>query len=158
MIAYSGFLANNLSKGISDMTDVKLENTELRKAGLKVTLPRIKILNILESSATRHISAEDVYKQLLESGDDVGLATVYRVLTQFEAAGLVVRHHFETGHAVFELDQGEHHDHLVCIKCGHVQEFVDDIIEKRQQEIAEKLSFKITDHCLYLYGTCGDCQ
>lgn len=158
MIAYSGFLANNLSKAISDMTDVKLENTELRKAGLKVTLPRIKILSILESSSTRHISAEDVYKQLLESGDDVGLATVYRVLTQFEAAGLVVRHHFETGHAVFELDQGEHHDHLVCVKCGHVQEFIDDVIEKRQQEIAEKLSFEITDHCLYLYGTCRDCQ
>ena len=140
------------------MPDIKLENTELRKAGLKVTLPRIKILNILENSLTRHISAEEVYKQLLESGDDVGLATVYRVLTQFEAAGLVVRHHFESGHAVFELDQGEHHDHLVCIKCGQVEEFVDDVIEKRQQEIADNLSFKITDHCLYLYGVCQACQ
>lgn len=140
------------------MTESKLESLELRKAGLKITAPRLKIFNILENSVTRHISAEEVYKQLLEAGEDVGLATVYRVLTQFEAAGLVIRHHFDTGHAVFELDQGEHHDHLVCIKCGHVEEFVDDTIEKRQQEIAQNLNFRITDHCLYLYGVCQHCQ
>lgn len=140
------------------MSGAKLDNIELRKAGLKVTLPRLKILGILENSATRHISAEEVYKQLLESGDDVGLATVYRVLTQFEAAGLIIRHHFESGHAVFELDEGEHHDHLVCIKCGRVEEFIDEVIEKRQQEIAERFSFSITDHCLYLYGVCQTCQ
>lgn len=140
------------------MTDTKLENKELKKAGLKVTLPRIKILNILETAQNRHISAEDVYKQLIESGDDVGLATVYRVLTQFEAAGLVIRHHFETGHAVFELDEGEHHDHLVCLKCGMVEEFVDNTIEKRQEEIANEKQFKITDHCLYLYGECRHCH
>lgn len=155
MVAYSEKFTE---KRAINMTETKLENSELRKAGLKVTLPRLKILNILESSATRHISAEEVYKQLLESGDDVGLATVYRVLTQFEAAGLVIRHHFDTGHAVFELDEGEHHDHLVCIKCGHVEEFVDEMIEQRQQEIAKKLSFQITDHCLYLYGVCKNCQ
>lgn len=134
------------------------DNVELKKAGLKVTLPRIKILNILESAENRHISAEDIYKQLLESGDDVGLATVYRVLTQFEAAGLVLRHHFETEHAVFELNDSEHHDHLVCIKCGLVEEFVDPVIEKRQQEVATEMNFTITDHYLNLYGYCKNCQ
>lgn len=140
------------------MSDDKLESNNLKKLGLKVTLPRLKILSILESAEQRHISAEDVYKKLLESGDDVGLATVYRVLTQFEAAGLVIRHHFETGHAVFELDAGHHHDHLVCIKCGKVEEFVDKIIEERQLAIAKQFNFKITEHCLYLYGNCRNCQ
>ncbi len=140
------------------MIDNKLEYSELRKVGLKVTTPRLKILDILENSKARHISAEDVYKQLLESGDDVGLATVYRVLTQFETAGLVIRHHFETGHAVFELNRGEHHDHLVCVKCGGVEEFTDALIEQRQEEVAAKSSFQITDHCLYLYGICKNCH
>jgi Fur family ferric uptake transcriptional regulator len=139
------------------MSDDKLETQGLKKAGLKITLPRLKILSILESSQQRHISAEEVYKKLLESGDDVGLATVYRVLTQFEAAGLVIRHHFDTGHAVFELDAGDHHDHLVCVKCGKVEEFVDPVIEERQIAIAEQFGFSITDHCLYLYGTCNGC-
>ena len=140
------------------MNQVRSENLELKKAGLKVTLPRIKILNILECSRNRHVSAEEVYKLLLESGDDVGLATVYRVLTQFEAAGLIVRHRFETGHAVFELNDSEHHDHIVCIKCGKVEEFLDPIIEERQQEVAKKMNFTITDHYLYLYGYCSTCQ
>ena len=134
------------------------ENQELRKAGLKVTLPRVKILQLLENSDTRHLSAEDVYKALIEADEDVGLATVYRVLTQFEAAGLVMRHHFEGGHSVFELSTMEHHDHLVCNKCGLVEEFYDEVIEKQQEMIADKFGFEITDHSLYLYGICGDCQ
>lgn len=139
------------------MSEDKLESNDLKKAGLKVTLPRVKILNILEKAPQRHISAEEVYKKLLESGDDVGLATVYRVLTQFEAAGLVIRHHFEGGHAVFELDGGAHHDHLMCIKCGTIEEFVDDVIESRQEAIAKQFQFTITAHCLYLYGICQNC-
>lgn len=134
-----------------------MENRELKKAGLKVTAPRVKILHILETANTRHMSAEDIYKTLLEMGDDVGLATVYRVLTQFETAGLVVRHRFEGGHSVFELDDGDHHDHLVCIKCGQVVEFVDAIIEERQLVIAEKMKFRMTDHSLYIYGLCELC-
>lgn len=140
------------------MLDDKLENRDLKKAGLKVTLPRVKILNILENAKERHVSAEEVYKKLLECGDDVGLATVYRVLTQFEAAGLVIRHRFDSGHAVFELDGGAHHDHLLCVKCQKVEEFVDRVIEERQEAIAQKLGFKITEHCLYLYGVCAQCQ
>lgn len=140
------------------MTQSRLENSDLKKAGLKITLPRLKILNILENAKSRHVSAEEVYKLLLESGDDVGLATVYRVLTQFEAAGLVIRHRFETGHAVFELNDSEHHDHIVCIKCGAVEEFLDPIIEERQKEVAQKMNFTITDHYLYLYGYCQTCQ
>lgn len=140
------------------MNQVKAENVELKKAGLKVTLPRIKILNILEKTKNRHVSAEEVYKLLLESGDDVGLATVYRVLTQFEAAGLVIRHRFETEHAVFELNDSDHHDHLVCVKCGKVEEFVDSVIEERQRAVAEKMNFTITDHYLYLYGYCEGCK
>ena len=140
------------------MLDDKLENNDLKKAGLKVTLPRVKILSILENAKERHISAEDVYKKLLELGDDVGLATVYRVLTQFEAAGLVIRHRFDSGHAVFELDGGAHHDHLLCVKCQRVEEFVDEVIEQRQDAIAQKMGFKITEHCLYLYGICQSCQ
>ena len=134
------------------------ENQELRKAGLKVTHPRVKILQILESSETKHLSAEDIYKLLLEADEDVGLATVYRVLTQFESAGLVMRHHFEGGQAVFELTPMDHHDHIVCTKCGLVEEFLDPIIERQQDKVAEKLGFEITDHSLYLYGICGKCQ
>lgn len=135
-----------------------MESQELRNAGLKVTLPRVKILEILESSALRHMSAEDMYKALLDSGEDIGLATVYRVLTQFETAGLVTRHHFEGGHSVFELNQGTHHDHIVCVKCGRVDEFVDSEIEKRQKQIASAKGYEITDHSLYLYGVCPECR
>jgi Fur family ferric uptake transcriptional regulator len=127
------------------------ENNELRKAGLKVTLPRVKILQILESSDSRHMSAEDVYKSLIEAGEDVGLATVYRVLTQFETAGLVVRHNFDGGHAVFELAKGEHHDHMVNVDSGEVVEFFNDEIERLQHEIAEKHGFELVDHSLVLY-------
>ncbi len=131
-----------------------MENQDIRNAGLKVTLPRVRILEILEKSDTRHLSAEDVYKRLIDRGEDIGLATVYRVLTQFEAAGLVERHHFEGAHSVFELNRGEHHDHLVCINCGRVVEFCDETIERRQQEIAKKHGFTIEDHSLILYGRC----
>lgn len=135
-----------------------MESADLKKAGLKATLPRLKILEILEQNADRHMRAEDVYKSLLDSGDDVGLATVYRVLTQFEAAGLVSRHHFEGGHAVFELDQGKHHDHIVCVSCGKVDEFIDETIEERQRAIAKKFGYVMTDHALNIYGTCAECQ
>lgn len=129
------------------------ENQELRKAGLKVTLPRVKILQILESAETgqRHMSAEDVYRALLTAGEDVGLATVYRVLTQFETAELVTRHNFETGHSVFELDKGEHHDHMVCIESGDVIEFSDPIIEERQRQISKDHGYDLVDHALVLY-------
>lgn len=135
-----------------------MENKELRKAGLKVTLPRLKILHLLEKADPHHMSAEDVYKTLIDAGEDVGLATVYRVLTQFEEAGLVKRHNFEGGHSVFEIDQGEHHDHLVCVKCNKVEEFVDKEIEQRQEIIAKQAGFKITDHSLTIYGICGKCH
>jgi Fur family ferric uptake transcriptional regulator len=135
-----------------------LTNQNLKQAGLKATLPRIKILEILESDKTRHMSAEEVYRSLLDAGQDVGLATVYRVLTQFENAGLVTRHHFDENHSVFELSQGEHHDHILCVKCGKVEEFVDEVIEARQKKIAEEAGFSMTDHCLYIYGVCRDCQ
>jgi len=135
-----------------------LDNANLKKAGLKVTLPRVKILEILENAKDHHLSAEDVYRVLLESNEDIGLATVYRVLTQFEEAGLVIRHNFEGGHSVFELDHGRHHDHLVCVKCGRVEEFVDPVIEERQQDIAKKAGYSITDHSLNIYGICGVCQ
>jgi Fur family ferric uptake transcriptional regulator len=131
-----------------------VEPSQLRRAGLKITVPRLKILEILADNQTRHMSAEDVYRRLLEAHEDIGLATVYRVLTQFEAAGLVTRHHFEGGTAVFELDQGEHHDHIVCEDCGRVEEFTDASIEDRQREIATRLGFKITDHSLILRGRC----
>jgi len=127
------------------------QRKELRQAGLKVTLPRLKILEILEDSKMRHMSAEDIYKQLLKEGEDIGLATVYRVLTQFEAAGLVTRHNFEGGHSVFELDDGEHHDHMVVIESGEVVEFVSDEIEKIQHEIAAKHGYELLDHSLVLY-------
>ena len=127
------------------------ENNELRKAGLKVTLPRVKILTMLEKADNHHMSAEDVYKSLLEAGEDVGLATVYRVLTQFETAGLVLRHNFEGGHAVFELATDDHHDHMVCAETGQVIEFCDPIIEQRQREIAEEHGFDLIDHSFTLY-------
>ena len=130
------------------------ESNDLRNAGLKVTLPRLKILDILADGSARHMSAEDIYKKLLVSNEDIGLATVYRVLTQFEAAGLVTRHHFEGGHAVFELERGHHHDHMVCIKCGHVDEFEDETIEKRQRERAEALGYRLIEHSLIMYGEC----
>jgi Fur family transcriptional regulator, ferric uptake regulator len=129
------------------------QNQELRKAGLKITLPRVKILQILESDNDEalHMSAEDVYGALRDAGEDVGLATVYRVLTQFESAGLVTRHHFETGHSVFELDKGEHHDHMVCVSSGEVVEFTDSVIEQRQREIAKEHGYELMDHSLVLY-------
>ncbi len=128
--------------------------SELKASGLKATLPRLKILDIFQNSAVRHLSAEDVYKILLTENMDVGLATVYRVLTQFEQAGLLSRNHFETGKAVFELNQGSHHDHLVCLDCGRVEEFYDEQIEKRQQKIAIERGFNLTEHALALYGHC----
>jgi len=127
---------------------------DLRNAGLKATLPRLKIINVFEQSPVRHMTAEDVYKQLLADGLDVGLATVYRVLTQFEQAGLLIRHHFETGKAVFELNDEKHHDHLVCLTCGRVEEFFDSEIEKRQIKIAKERGFTIHEHALYLYAEC----
>ena len=127
---------------------------DLKTAGLKATLPRLKIINLFEQSEVRHLTAEDVYKQLLAEGLDVGLATVYRVLTQFEHAGLLIRHHFESGKAVFELNRGGHHDHLVCLHCGRVEEFFDAEIERRQTAIARERGFKIAEHALYLYAEC----
>ena len=127
------------------------QQKELRAAGLKVTLPRLKILEILESAEPRHMSAEDIYKELLNSGADIGLATVYRVLTQFESAGLVTRHNFEGGHSVFELDDGDHHDHMVCVETGEVIEIVNDEIERLQHDIAEQYGYEIIDHNLVLY-------
>jgi Fur family ferric uptake transcriptional regulator len=139
--------------------DLFLETQDLRSAGLKVTLPRVKILEILEKQTNeRHLTAEKVYKILLSDGEDIGLATVYRVLTQFEAAGLVTRHHFEGGNSVFELDSGKHHDHIVCMKCGKVDEFTDETIEVQQREIAKKLGYELTDHSLHLYGYCNTCK
>jgi len=133
-----------------------LESDDIKKAGLKVTLPRLKILKILESNT--HLSAEEIYQMLKESGDDVGLATVYRVLTQFETAGLVMRHRFEGEHAVYEIETGEHHDHLVCVRCGKVDEFIDKTIEDRQRKIAKEKGYRMTDHQLYIYGYCSDCD
>jgi len=127
------------------------QRKELRKAGLKITLPRLKILEILEATRSRHMSAEDIYRQLLQASEDIGLATVYRVLTQFEAAGLVTRHNFEGGHSVFELDDGDHHDHMVCVETGDVVEFVSEEIERLQAEIAEKYGYELIDHSLVLY-------
>ena len=127
---------------------------DLKTTGLKATAPRLKILNLFEHSEVRHLSAEDVYRLLLNEGLDVGLATVYRVLTQFEQAGLLTRHHFESGKAVFELNHGHHHDHLVCINCGRVEEFLDPEIEKRQTQIAAERGFTIREHALYLYAEC----
>mgnify|MGYP001261541573 FL=1 len=134
------------------------EIEELKRAGLKTTQPRLKILTILESAAVRHMSAEDVYKCLLEQKEEIGLATVYRVLTQFEASGLVIRHNFEGGRSVFELNDETHHDHIVCVKCGKVVEFSDPGIEKRQHKAAQEAGFVLQDHALYLYGLCNKCS
>jgi Fur family transcriptional regulator, ferric uptake regulator len=133
--------------------------SDLKTIGLKATVPRLRILELFEKSTVRHLSAEDVYRTLIREGTDTGLATVYRVLTQFEQAGLLVRHHFESDKAVFELNKGEHHDHLVCVQCGRVEEFVDSEIEKRQEAIAAERGFRIHDHSLHLYADCirADC-
>ena len=132
---------------------------ELRSTGLKVTAPRLRVLDLFQTSPERHLTAEDVYRRLLEEHADIGLATVYRVLTQFEQAGLLVRHHFESGKAVFELNVGTHHDHIVCLNCGRVEEFYDPEIEKRQAKVAHERGFAITEHALYLYAEClkADC-
>ena len=131
------------------------DQRDLKNAGLKATLPRLKVLSLFENSKERHLSAEDIYKVMLNAGEDVGLATVYRVLTQFEQAGLLMRHHFESGKAVFELNSGGHHDHVVCVKCGRVAEFYDAEIEKRQESAAAKLGFTMQDHALTIYGMCN---
>ncbi|OEE51517.1 ferric iron uptake transcriptional regulator [Enterovibrio norvegicus] len=135
-------------------------NKALKDAGLKVTLPRLKILEVLQQPDCQHISAEDLYKKLIDIGEEIGLATVYRVLNQFDDAGIVTRHHFEGGKSVFELATQHHHDHLVCLDCGKVIEFTDETIEQRQREIATKYNVRLTNHSLYLYGHCieGDCK
>ena len=135
-----------------------MDNDDIRQAGLKVTLPRIKVLKVLETANPRHLSAEDVYRQLVEMGEEVGLATVYRVLAQFEEAKLIKRHNFENGYSVFEIDQGKHHDHLVCVQCGRVEEFADDVIEQRQLIIAKQTGFEMINHNLTIYGLCSSCQ
>ena len=127
---------------------------ELKSTGLKATIPRLKILEVFQRSTQRHLTAEDVFRVLLEDRSDVGLATVYRVLTQFEQASILSRSHFESGKAVYELNEGQHHDHLVCLDCGHVEEFVDEAIEKRQRDIAKNLGFKLQEHSLAMYGQC----
>jgi Fur family ferric uptake transcriptional regulator len=134
------------------------QSQQIKEAGLKVTVPRVKILTILQTTSQRHLSAEDVYKELLAAGEDIGLATVYRVLTQFEGAGILERHHFEGGQSVFELDRGGHHDHLVCVRCGQIIEFVEEVIEERQRAIAEQKGFRIENHSLVIYGVCPECQ
>jgi Fur family ferric uptake transcriptional regulator len=131
-----------------------VQDTDIKKAGLKVTLPRVKILQVLEEGDAHHMTAEDVYKTLLERNDEIGLATVYRVLTQFVDAGLVDRHHFEGGQAIFELNRGGHHDHIVCRQCGRVEEFMDETIERHQHSIAAQHGFEIEDHSLIIYGNC----
>ncbi|PKH03482.1 ferric iron uptake transcriptional regulator [Psychromonas sp. MB-3u-54] len=135
---------------------MSIENDALKEAGLKITSPRVKILSLLQRPDNQHISAEDLYKKLLEQGDEVGVATVYRVLNQFDDAGIVTRHHFEGGKSVFELANQEHHDHLVCLTCGEVIEFNDDLIETQQNLIAEKYGIKLTHHSLYLFGEAID--
>ena len=133
------------------------EIEQLKSVGLKITLPRLKILQLLERTPERHMSAEDVFKTLIESGEEVSLATVYRVLTQFENAGLIDKHNFEGGYAVYEKRTHAHHDHVVCVKCGHVEEFLDPIIESRLEDMAQHMGFKITDHALNIYGICAKC-
>nr|VFK53975.1 MAG: Fur family transcriptional regulator, ferric uptake regulator [Candidatus Kentron sp. TUN]VFK56011.1 MAG: Fur family transcriptional regulator, ferric uptake regulator [Candidatus Kentron sp. TUN] len=135
-----------------------MELDDLKKAGLKTTLPRIRILQLLEENGQRHMSAEDVYKALLDAGEEIGIGTIYRVLTQFESAGLINRHHFEGNQSVFELDEGAHHDHLLCVRCGCIEEFIDETIEQRQRLIAERFGFTMTDHSLYIYGVCAKCS
>ena len=135
--------------------DADPKEAEIRRAGLKVTAPRLRILELLETTPDEHLSAEAVYRRLLERGEEVGFATVYRVLTQFETAGLIRRHHFESGSSVFEIDRGDHHDHVVCLDCGRVEEFMDAVIEERQHQIAETRGFKLHDHALVLYAHCN---
>jgi Fur family transcriptional regulator, ferric uptake regulator len=135
-----------------------LKAADLRKAGLKATVPRLRIIEMLEHASPRHMSAEDVYKALSDAEEEVGLATVYRVLTQFEAAGLVIRHHFEGGQSVFEMACDQHHDHLVCVRCGKVDEFMDETIEQIQRDIAKRNNYELTDHSLILYGLCAQCR
>jgi len=139
--------------------EFRVGSKELKQAGLKVTLPRMKILDMLQHQESTHLTAEAIYRALIDSGEEIGLATVYRVLTQFESAGLVKRHHFEGGQSVFELDQGEHHDHILCLECGRIEEFCDEDIERRQRAIAQRLGFELAEHCLILYGHCSrpDC-
>ncbi|GAB4391621.1 MAG: ferric iron uptake transcriptional regulator [Gammaproteobacteria bacterium] len=135
-----------------------MTDQDIRNAGLKVTIPRMRILEIFEQYSNKHLSADEIYQLLRDSNVEIGFATVYRVLTQFEEAGLIIRHNFEGDHSVFELNQGEHHDHLVCDKCGKVVEFIDDIIERQQQAIAELHGFKMTAHSLNIYGLCPHCS
>ena len=130
------------------------EHDGLKKTGLKATLPRLKIMDIFEHSKQKHLSAEDIYKLMISSNEEIGLATIYRVLTQFEQVGLLIRHHFEGGKAVYELNEKSHHDHIVCLQCGHVTEFVNEDIEKLQTQVANELGFKIIEHSLYIYGDC----
>ena len=132
------------------------EHDDLKKTGLKATLPRLKVLGIFEKNKDKHLSAEDIYKTMLKTGDEVGLATIYRVLTQFEQSGIIIRHHFESDKSVFELNEKDHHDHIVCLQCGFIKEFVDDEIEKRQNMIAEQNGFKIIEHALYIYADCKE--
>eukprot|EP01133_Synstelium_polycarpum_P019127 gene19126-22906_t len=148
-----GYLARRLQKGMGDMDILR----ELRESGLKVTIPRLRILQLFQEGGIKHLSADDVYKLLLAEKIDVGLATIYRVLMQFAEAGILFRRHFESGHAVFELNEGQHHDHLVCTGCGKVDEFVDEGIELRQNEIAAERGFVLHEHALSLYGTCAQC-
>jgi Fur family ferric uptake transcriptional regulator len=133
---------------------------QLKKAGLKVTSPRLKVLDLLKSLKDEHISAEDLYKLMLEQDEEIGLATIYRVLNQFDDAGIVTRHHFEGGKSVFELSNKKHHDHLVCLDCGKVIEFEDEVIEQRQEDVATRNNIQLTNHSLYLYGSCtkADCE
>jgi len=135
-----------------------MESSNIKKAGLKITHPRMKILEFLETSKTRHHSAENVYRALMDDGEEIGLATVYRVLAQFVTAGLVEKHHFEGGQAVFELSEKSHHDHIVCVTCGKVEEFFDETIENRQKQVAIEKGYEVTDHSLTLYGKCSDCR
>ena len=151
--SHSGCFSAFAERGPCPMTNID----ELKSTGLKATLPRLKILEVFQSSAQRHMTAEDVYKVLLTEGSDIGLATVYRVLMQFEQAGLLSRNHFESGKSVFELNEGQHHDHFVCTSCGKVEEFYDAEIEKRQQLIAKNKGWVVEDHTMALYGQCANC-
>lgn len=135
-----------------------MSELDLKRVGLKVTLPRLKILSILESNEQKHMSAEEIYRIFLERGDEIGIATVYRVLTQFESSGIVSRHRFDGESSIFELCAGPHHDHLVCVKCSKVVEFVDEVVEERQRVLAKDNGFEITDHSLTIYGLCPGCQ
>ncbi len=135
-----------------------MKTNNLKNSGLIVTLPRLKILELFEQSEVRHLSADDIYKKLILIDEKVSLATIYRVLTQFQTANLLIRHHFEDGRSVFELNEGSHHDHLVCDRCGKIEEFFDETIEKAQHKIADKFGFRITDHNLQIFGVCPACQ